>query len=150
MIIGLIILGQLTLSPMSVAPVCRVGDPLELTCTASVESGIKWNIFRGNEYIINDVLITIGSSNNQRIPITVNSVMFTVIKTSDQGVSPLTSTVTLSIDSVSIGLNGTVVCCSDLSDPMISAATTIQIIDTSQSEFVNAVRKLISVSCIHA
>ena len=85
------ITGQLTLSPMSVAPVCRVGDPLQLTCTASVESGIKWNIFQVNEQIVSDVLITIGSANKQRTPITVDSVTFTFTKTSAQGASPLAS-----------------------------------------------------------
>ena len=58
--------GQLTLSPMSVAPVCSVGDPLQLTCTASVEAGIKWNIFRVNVKVISDVLFTIGSAKNER------------------------------------------------------------------------------------
>ena len=57
------------------------------------------------------------------------------MRTSEQGaISPMIST--LSIDSVSIGLNGTVVRCADLTDSMISASTTIQIIDTGQSEFV--------------
>ena len=119
---------------MSVAPVCRAGDPLQLTCTASVESGIRWNVFQNNEQIVSDVLITIRSANNQRTPITVDSVTFTHVRTSAPGASPLVST--LSIDSVNIGLNGSVVRCSDLSDPMISTSTTIQIFDTSQSAFV--------------
>ena len=116
---------------------CRAGEPLQLTCTASVESGIQWSVFRNNEQIVSDVLITIGSANNQRTPVTpevLDSVTFTFIRTSAGGASPVTST--LSIDSVSIDLNGTVVNCGDLSDPMMSAATTIQIIDTSQSEFI--------------
>ena len=114
---------------------CSVGDPLQLTCTASVESGIKWNVFNQvNEQIVSDVLITTGSANNQRTSLTVNSITFTSLRTSAQGASPLTSI--LSIDSVGIGLNGTEVRCSDLSDPMISATTTIQIVDTNQSEFV--------------
>ena len=119
---------------MSVAPVCRVGEPLQLTCTASIEAGIQWSVFRNNEQIVSDVLITIGSANNQRTPITVDSVTFTHVRTSAQGASPLVST--LSIDSVSIALNGTVVNCGDLSNPMTSTSTTIQIIDISQSAFV--------------
>ena len=129
---------------MTVAPVCHVGDQLQITCTAMVdqESGIRWNAFRVNEQttleqIISDVFIHPRPSSNQRtsvMPTTVDSVMFTFMRTSEQGAtSPLIST--LSIDSVSIGLNGTVVRCSDLTDSMISASTTIQIIDTSQSEF---------------
>jgi hypothetical protein len=119
---------------MRVAPVCRVGDPLQLTCTASVESGIKWNISRNNEQIGSDVLITIGSAYDQRTSITVNSVTFTFIRTSIQGALPLVST--LSINTVSIGLNGTVVRCTDLTvaDPMLSAGTTIHIVDTGQSK----------------
>ena len=139
-------IGQLTLFPTSVASVCSVGDPLQLTCTAPVESGIKWNIFQ----IVGEVVITIGSAKNQTTLATVNSVMFTFTKVSDPGASPLVST--LSIDSVSIGLNGTVVNCSDLSDSTTSAATIIQIIDTHQSEFVIVVTKviIICISCIHA
>ena len=40
--------GMVILSPMSVAPVCDVGDPLQLTCTASVEI-IRWNIMVVND-----------------------------------------------------------------------------------------------------
>ena len=133
--------GLVTLSPMSVAPVCRVGDPLQITCTvtASVRF-ISWGVFQINEQgtleqIVSDVLISSTGSNNQMTSITVNSVMFTFMRSSSQGASPLIST--LSIDSVSIGLNGTIVNCSDLTDSVRSASTTIQIIDTSQSEFVS-------------
>ena len=41
-------IGMVTLSPMSVAPVCRAGDLLQITCTASVEF-IKWSILQANE-----------------------------------------------------------------------------------------------------
>ena len=125
---------------MTVAPVCSVGDPLQLTCTAvlagSVQT-IRWSIFRViNDQgtlseITNSVLIDDGDA-HQRKSSEVASVTFTYVRISDQGASPLIST--LSIDSVSIGLNGTVVNCSDVADPMTSASTTIQIIDTSQSE----------------
>ena len=40
---------MLILSPMMVAPVCHVGDPLQLTCTASVEF-IRWSIVVVNEH----------------------------------------------------------------------------------------------------
>ena len=129
------------LSSMTVAPVCRVGDHIiEITCTATVEN-VRWNVFRVNEQatveqIVSDVLILSISSNNQRTSVTVDSVTFTFMRTSQQGAtSPLIST--LSIDSVSAGLNGTVVRCADLANPMTSVSnTTIQIIDTSQSEFI--------------
>ena len=125
---------------MMAAPVCHVGDQLQITCTAMVDN-VRWNVFRVNEQatpeqIVSDVLILSTSSNNQRHSVTVDSVTFTFMRTSQQGAtSPLIST--LSIDSVSIGLNGTVVRCADLANPMTSvSSTTIQIIDTSQSELV--------------
>ena len=61
-----------------------------------------------------------------------SSATFTYLRSSAQGISPLIST--LSIDSVSIGLNGTVLRCSGVGNPTESASTTIQIINISQSE----------------
>ena len=131
--------GMVTISPMMVAPACSVGDPLELTCTASVDF-IRWNIFRVNEQgtlemaIINDELINSRDA-NQMAQTVVDSVIFTFMRTSAQFASPLIST--LSIDSVSIGLNGTVVRCMEAGNMTLSASTTIQIIDTSQSELAD-------------
>ena len=127
--------GMLTLSPMMVAPVCHVGDPLQLTCTASVEF-ITWSNFRVNEQgIIEEVISTVQINSrdaNQLSQRVVNSAIFTYMRSSAQGESPLIST--LSIDSVSVDLNGTVVRCGDLANPTTSASTTLQIVDTSQSE----------------
>ena len=123
---------------MTVVPVCRVGEPLELTCTAALAGSvptIRWSIFRViNDQdtlseITNSVLIN-NSDDNQRKSSEVASVTFTYARISAQGASPLVST--LSIDSVNIGLNGTVVNCSDVSNPMISASTTIQVIDIGE------------------
>ena len=131
----IIFTGQLTLSPMSVAPVCSVGDPLQLTCTASVQA-IRWSIFRVIDdqgtlsEITNSVLID-NNDAHQRKTKEVVSVTFTYVRISAQGASPLVST--LSIDSVSIGLNGTVVHCSDVSNPMTSASTTIYISTASST-----------------
>ena len=123
---------MVTLSPMKLAPVCRVGDPLQLSCTASVQF-IKWSILQANEYgalveVVNAAQINSRDSNqiSQR---EVNSTTLTFIRTSAEGDLPLISTLTT--DSVSIGLNGTVICCSDLANQMTSAST-IQIIDASQ------------------
>ena len=66
--------------------------------------------------------------------ITVNSTL-TFTRTSAQGDLPLIST--LSIDSVGIGLNGTVIRCSDVANPTSSASTIIQIIDISLSEYID-------------
>ena len=114
---------------MSVAPVCHVGDPLQLTCTASVQT-IRWSIFRiindqGTLSEITNSVFIDNSDDNQRKSSEVASFTFIYVRISDQGASPLVST--LSIDSVSIGLNGTVVRCSDVANPMTSASTTIYI-----------------------
>ena len=118
---------MLTLSPMMVAPVCHVTDPLLLTCTASVEF-IGWSILQANEQIAAAHINA--RDTNQMTERVVKSVTYTFMRTSARNATPLIST--LFIDSVSIGLNGTVVRCSDLADPMTSASTTIQIIDASQ------------------
>jgi hypothetical protein len=128
--------GMVTLSPMSEAPVCRVGDPLQLLCTAvgSVQS-IRWSIFRvTNEQgtlseITNSVLID-NSDNNQIKGNEVDSIIFTYARISAQGASPLIST--LSIDSVNISINRTVVRCSDVANSTTSASATIRIIDISE------------------
>ena len=121
--------GLLTLhvSPMTVVPICCVGDPLQIMCTASVQF-IRWHIFRVNEEgILEEATdsVLIGSSDaNQMKQKAVNSVMFTFLRISPRGTSPLISM--LSIDSVSIGLNGTVVHCSDVGNSTTPASTIIQ------------------------
>ena len=121
---------------VTVAPVCRVGYPLQTICTASVQF-IRWNILQNNEQ---GTLVAVGTSvqinsidDNQMSQRVVNSATFTFTRTSGLGDLPLISTV--SIDSVSIGLNGTVVKCTDSGNEMTLASSIIQIIDTSQSEF---------------
>ncbi len=131
---------------MIVAPVCHVGDPLQLTCTAALAGSvqtIRWSIFRViNEQgtlseITNSVLID-NSDANQIKSNEVASVTFTYARISAQGASPLIST--LSIDSVRSELNGTVVNCSDIANPMTFASTTIQIVDFNQiSELISHV-----------
>ena len=114
----------MTLSPVMVAPVCHVGDPLQLICTASVEF-IRWSILH-----INPVQINSRDENQMRIfNDLVDSVTFTFLRSSAQFASPLIST--LSIDSVSIGLNGTVVHCTDIANSTTSASTTIHILDAN-------------------
>ena len=129
---------MLTLSPMTVAPVCHVRDQLQLMCTTSVEF-LRWNVLRANEQgalvdVINSEIINSRDIMVRTKSTSLNSATITFMRTSAQGASPLTST--LSIDSVNIGLNGTVVRCSDVANPMTSASTTIRIINTSQSELI--------------
>ena len=119
---------MLTLSPMTVAPVCHVGDPLQLTCTTSAEF-LKWSIFQSNGYraqsleeIINAVHIN-ARDDNQMTDRSVNSAMFNFVRSSAREASPLIST--LLINPVSIDLNGTVVYCADLSNT--TSSSTLQI-----------------------
>jgi hypothetical protein len=123
---------------MTVAPVCDVGDSLQLTCTASVEF-IKWNIVVVNDQGITEEItanINSGDASQQMSQRVINSTTFTFMRNSAQN-GPLVST--LSIDSVSIGLNGTVVHCMEIGGSMASASTIIQIINVSQSELANLV-----------
>ena len=126
---------MVTLSPMMVAPVCHVGDPLQLTCTASVEF-LRWNVLRANEQgaLVDVIYSEIINSRDivQMRDTPLNSATLTFVRISAQGASPLISM--LSINSVSIDFNGTVVRCSDVANSMSSASTAIKIIDTSQSE----------------
>jgi hypothetical protein len=125
---------MVTLSPMPVVPVCRVGDPLQLTCTATV-ANIEWSFTVINQHGRDESVTAFsfaGAPANQSVLIQVNSTTFTLIRNSSQSVLPLI--VTLSIDSVSVGLNGTVVNCMDPGNSMSTASTAIQIIDTSNGE----------------
>ena len=141
--------GQLTLSPMSVAPVCRDGDSVELTCTASVTvQFIRWSVLQVNdqgtlEEVTTSVQIN-SLDDNQVTERVVNSSIFAFTRSSAQRALPLISI--LSIDSVNMGLNGTVVNCSNISNPMISASTTIQIIDIG--EYYNNIQLLCATSLL--
>ena len=128
---------MVTLSPMSVAPVCRVGDPLQITCTASVQF-IRRNIMVVNDQgMEEDITVSSNESRDpsppprERIP---NSTRFTFSRISPEDYLPLITT--QAIISTSIGLNGTVVHCVDAINPMTSASTTIKIIDTSNSKLL--------------
>jgi hypothetical protein len=125
--------GMVILSPMTVAPVCDVGDPVNLTCTASVEF-IRWNITVVNDQgIIEEITANSnsGDASQQMSQRVINSTTFIFMRSSAQN-GPLVST--LSIDSVSIGLNGTVVRCVEVGGSMASASSTIHIIGGIKSE----------------
>ena len=127
--------GTLILSPTMVAPVCRVGDQLNITCTSSVEF-IEWSIMLiyndlGTPENITELYVGSSGTSQQVPPITVNSTTFTFKRDSPQGASTLIST--LSIDSVNIGLNGTIVRCMEVGNLMISASTTIYIVKSDVS-----------------
>jgi hypothetical protein len=122
--------GMVTLSPTSVAPVCQVGDPLELTCS-STGSFIRWTITVSNEQgVPQEYRRSINSqdASQQVSMIQVNSTSFTFMRTSDQGMLPLISM--LVIDSVNRYLNGTKVYCLDVATST-NVSTTIRLFDMS-------------------
>ena len=119
---------MLTLSPGVVAPVCQVGNELELTCSTN-GSFMRWIFTVGNEQgVPQEYRRNINSLDGPRqmTVIEVNSTTFTTMRTSAQGVSPLIST--LVINSVSNDLNGTVVHCQDVGTST-TASTTIKLFD---------------------
>ena len=122
---------------MSVATVCRVGDPLQLTCIASVEF-LQWHMRVIDEQGRLHEITTFSNSRdmNQRLmPMIVNDTSFTFMRVSARNATPLVST--LAINSTGIGLNGTVVRCRDPSNPMTSASTIIQIFDARNTRELN-------------
>jgi hypothetical protein len=93
---------------------------------------VQWNLTVVNEQGRNEELImfiTASAVSAQPMPMVVNSITFTLRRISAQFASPLVST--LSIDPVSIGLNGTVVNCMDATNSMSppSESATIHVID---------------------
>ena len=123
--------GTVILSLVSVAPVCQVGDQLELICN-STGSFLRWILTVGNdqgvpqEYRRN---INSQDGSQQMSMIEVNSTTFTFMRISDQGMLPLIST--LVINSVSNDLNGTVIHCVDVGTSM-TVSTTLHLIDSMQ------------------
>ena len=120
---------MLTLSPMSEALVCHVGDPLQLTCTASVQF-IRWGIVVINDQGMEEEITVSRNSRDSSPPPReriINSTKFTITRVSGVGDLPLIST--LDINSTSISLNGTVVHCRDADNPVISVSSTIHITD---------------------
>ena len=120
--------GMVTLSPTSVAIVCNVRDPLELTCN-STGSFIRWSMIVGSEEGVPQEYsrsITSEDGSQQVSMIELNSTTFTFMRTSSQRMLPLVST--LVIESVNRYLNGTEVHCSDVATT-ITASTTIHLFD---------------------
>lgn len=75
---------MVTLSPMTMVPVCRAGDAVRITCTASVEF-ISWSTLQLRqgtlERISNDQTIN-SRDTSQMTQVEVNSALFTFMRTS--------------------------------------------------------------------
>ena len=138
--------GLVTLLPSREALVCGVGEQLELTCSTT-ETFLRWNItfpedFEATIFRTETQLLNYNTITNRASPLVVNSATINFIRTSSQGVLPLTST--LLIDHVIEGLNGTVVSCMGLLPGNVVAAsstTTIHIIDPA-SDFGRSSHKI--------
>ena len=118
-------IGVVEISPSGVAPVCQVGDQLELTCSVT-GAFLRWQF----TVILEDGTartfmpdVTAGGSSGVPSPRMANSTSFTFSRLSTQ---PLTSRMT--INPVSEGLNGVQVNCVDV-ETSESATTTIRIVD---------------------
>ena len=107
------------ISPSGVAPVCQIGEQLELTCSVTGKF-LRWEFSVTGTFT---PIISAGGPSGVPPPLTVNSTVFTFSRLSIQ---PLISTMT--VNSVSEGLNGVQVHCVD-EEASESATTTIHIID---------------------
>ena len=120
---------MVTLTPISVAPVCEVGDPLQLTCNTT-GNFLRWILTVGDEQGVPQEHrrnINSQDESQQVSEIQVNSTTFTFMRISHQGINPLIST--LEIDLVSRDLNGTEAHCLDVGTS--TTASTTLLITTS-------------------
>ena len=109
---------------MMMALVCHADDTLNITCTAASVQFIGWSIMVTNERGMLDEVIGFSNSRDrsqQVMQMMVNSTLFTFMRMSAQNDTPLIST--LSIDKVSIDLNGTVVHCMEADSSSMKAVT---------------------------
>ena len=129
--------GSLSLSPSTVAKVCRVGDDLKLTCNSNGSSFLRWNIPATSiNSITTDISRNINSDDvgQQTSNATVNHTFLNFTRISKQRVMPLVTTLTFY--NVSINFNGTVVRCMELEGSMALNSTVIQIADNRERELV--------------
>ena len=119
------------ISPSAVAPVCQVGDQLELTCTTTTGINHRWEFTVFPENITHTSHVTSLGISGTPPSLTISNSMITFSRLSGQGSSPLISRIV--VNPVSSGLNGTVMKCFEgisLTDSV--ATTTIRIIDPGQ------------------
>ena len=105
---------------------CQAGDQLELTCSVT---GIflRWEFsVHGTQMPFGTAIVSAGGPSGVPPPVVVNSTRFTFSRLSTQ---PLTSTMTVS--TISEGLNGVQVNCVDI-ETSESATTTIRIVDDTR------------------
>ena len=123
--------GVVEISPSGVAPVCRVGDQLELMCTSSGTIH-RWEfIFLPENILHTTAPVSSAGTSGVPQPLTVSGSMITFSRLSGQDILPLISRAVVS--HVTNGLNGAVVNCFEgVSSTDSVATTTIRIIDPGQ------------------
>ena len=123
--------GVIEISPSGVAPVCRVGDQLELMCTSSgTVHRWEFTVFPENVSHTTVPILSVGTSGSST-PLMISNSMITFSRLSGQDSLPLISMARVS--SVTNGLNRTVVNCFEgVSSTDSVATTTIRIIDPGQ------------------
>ena len=126
--------GVVEIFPSLVAPVCQVGDRLELTCSVT-GAFLIWEFAVSQENgspVTFRPDVTSDGPSGVASPVMVNSTTFSFSRLSAQDGSPLISRMT--IIPVSEGLNGVQVSCMDV-EVSESATTTIRIIDARGRKF---------------
>ena len=126
--------GVVEISPSAVAPVCQVGDQLELTCTTT-GLFLRWEItnFPENMTHVQTPITSVGNSGIPP-PLMISSSTITFSRLSGPNSSPLISRAV--VNPVSSGLTGTVVNCFEGSSSTDTVATTtIQVIDPGRGQF---------------
>ena len=102
------------ISPSVVAPVCQIGDQLELSCSVAGVF-LRWQftmILEDGRSVTFMPVITSDGPSGIPPPVTANSTTFTFLRLSAQDVSPLISRMIIS--PVSEGLNGVQMRCEDV------------------------------------
>ena len=113
-------IGAVTIFPSPRVTLCRVGDELEVTCTATETTLLTWNLTVIG--VTNSITRILSTTTLRQDVVTINSTTLTFSRVSDLGASPLISTLAASV--VSQGLNGTRIICMDRSTATASMATT--------------------------
>ena len=121
--------GAALISPSGDVLVCRGANYLELTCTVTTETLLQWSLLLVNNEGISRIYtrhITSIDMSQQMSQLTVNSSVFHFSRTSLQGDLPLTSS--LITNSISLGLEGTVINCTEVGITMNSSSIVIHIV----------------------
>ena len=123
--------GVVELSPSGVAPVCQVGDQLELNCTSSgTVHRWEFTFFPGNITPTTTPVTSAGTSGVSQ-SLTFSGSTITFSRLSGQNLLPLVSRAV--VNPVSNGLNGVVVKCFEgISSTNSVATTVIRIIDSGR------------------